>query len=427
MPSAFAGRDSRGLWTYLAILIVAAFAMRCGAVAGLRNIHQFHGRSPAGADAVEFNQIGLNLAAGKGYATTPGYPTAFRSPGFPLFLGAVYSLSYENYPLVYFALILIGVVTCLLTYAAAREVLTENFALLAGLLTAVYLPHVYFSTIFMSEGLFALCVALALWSFLLYLRKRSGWMIAITGLAVGYAALCRPIGLLFVIFLAPALVQAAGWKLAPLLRSLVPFGLAVVAVIFPWTLRNYNLFHHWGLIATNGGSTFYGANNDTTLHDKAYRGGWIATNYLPGRKEIDAQPDEYTHDQMEWKLGKAWVSAHLADLPLTTVYKVAGFWFPDTTSANRKFVLMQLLGYTPFGIAILIGLVLSLVPLQQAAKPAWLALHGILLADLASSVVFYGCARFRDSVTPVLMIYAAFALARAYAWWSGAGEPVTWT
>jgi len=394
--------------TFLAVLFLAALLIRFGAVLGLRDIHKFHSRTAGGTDAVEFNAIALNLAAGRGYASTVGYPTSFRAPGMPFFLSALYRISYQNYELGYLALIAVGALTCLITYFAAREILSENWARAAGILAAVYLPHVYFSTIFLSEVLFAFCVGLGLWLVLVCFRKPSGWLLAGAGLALGYGALARPIGLLLPVFLLPALVRWSEWRALRLIR-IVPLLLAAAAVILPWSLRNYALYHHWVLIATNGGSTFYGANNDITLHDKHYLGSWIATNYLPGRKAIEATPDEYTHDQLEWKLGKQWVASHWIDMPLLTVYKMARFWLPDFSSGNRMFVLMQVVGYTPVGILIVLGLYVSLRR-GKAMTSGWLAVHGILAANLVSTVVFYGSGRFRDSITPVLMIYAAAGL-----------------
>jgi len=395
--------------TYLIILFLLAFVLRFGMLLALRDIHRFHGAHTAGADAVEFNAIALNLAAGRGYAITPGLPTSFRAPGFPLFLAALYRISYQNYELGYLALVMLGALTSLVTYAAAREILTENWARIAGLLAAVYPPHIYFSTIFLSEALFAFCVGLGLWLVLVFLRKRSMWLLPVAGLCLGYAALTRPIGLLIPIFLAPALIRraspdwrrAAGWMLL--------FALGTAAIVLPWTLRNRAVHHHWVLMTTNGGSTFYGANNDITLHGRHFLGSWIATNYLPGRKAIDATPDEYSHDRLEWKLGEDWVAAHPFDLPLLVCYKISRFWLPDWSSPNSKAVLMQMVGYTPIGILILLGLAAS----WRRTMPAWLAVHGVLAATLFSTVIFYGSARFRDAIAPALMIYAAYGLERA--------------
>ena len=406
-------RSRRG---YLIVLFLAAFLLRFGVVIGLRDIHKLHNASAGGVDAIEFNTIGLHLASGQGYTIVPGHPTSFRAPGMPFFLSALYRISYENYELVYLSLIVIGALTCVLTFFLAREVLTEKWAQASGLLASVYLPHAYFSSIFLSEVLFAFCVGLALWFLLRFLRGPSVWWMIGVGLCLGYATLARPIGLILPVFLAPALLRWARPGVGRFVRAFVPIAFAFAMVILPWALRNYEVHHHLVLVATNGGSTFYGANNDVTLHDTRYMGLWIATNYLPHRKEIDATPDEYSHDQLEWTLGKNWVATHAIDLPLTTIYKIARFWLPDWASGNRKFVLMQFAGYTPMGILILLGLVVSLRPICRTGSPAWLAIHGILAANLFASIIFYGTGRFRDSILPVLMIYAALGLAQLAAW-----------
>jgi 4-amino-4-deoxy-L-arabinose transferase-like glycosyltransferase len=383
-------------------LLMLAFLLRFGVVLGLRDIHKFHGPSPAGADAVEFNAIALNLASGNGYAVVPGHPNSFRAPGFPLFLAVLYRISYANYAMVYGALCLIGALTCLLTYEAARQFLTEGVARTAGLLTAVYLPHIYFSTVFLSEIVFAFFVALGLWLFLLHLRTSSLWLLAGAGIAMGYAALSRPIALLFIPLLGLSLLRAwdmSAWRLAQ--RNLV-LATAAIVVLVPWSVRNYQAHHRFVLIATNGGSVFYGANNDTVLHERRHLGSWVSTVFLQDRKIVEAAPDEVSHDQVKWTLGKQWVRAHVADLPLLSCYKLARFWIPDVSSGNPKFVLMQAVGYVPFAILLLLGLSASLLTLRTAFEPAWLAVHAILLANLLSTVIFYGSARFRDSITPAL-------------------------
>jgi 4-amino-4-deoxy-L-arabinose transferase-like glycosyltransferase len=133
--------------------------LRFGAVLALRDVRNFHGAHTAGADAVEFNILTQNLAAGKGYVIHPGQPTAFRAPGFPLVLALLYWFSYSNYPLAYLLFCLLGAATAVVTYYLARELLPESLARISGFLLAVYFGHVYFATIFLSEGLFALCVA----------------------------------------------------------------------------------------------------------------------------------------------------------------------------------------------------------------------------------------------------------------------------
>src|SRR5581483_4163921 len=259
---------------YCIAVFLIALLLRFGVAAALRDTATFHGPGPAGADAVEFNTLALNLASGNGYAIVPGHPTSFRAPGFPLFLAALYAVSYENYRLVYLALCLLGALTCVLTYAVARRLVPEDIARLAGLLAVVYLPHIYFSTVFLSEILFTFCLALALWFFLLSLQRGSAVLLAAAGAMMGAVALCRPVGLLFLPALGIALWRVPGMTLPRLAARAAVLAAGALVLLAPWAVRNYDVHGRLVLIASNGGSTFYGANNDVVLHDRAYLGSW---------------------------------------------------------------------------------------------------------------------------------------------------------
>ena len=396
--------------TFLVALFLFAFCVRFGVVLGLRDVHHMHGPRTAGADAVEYNALALNLDSGKGYVLEPGHPTAFRAPGFPLLLALLFRISYANYLLVYLALCTAGSLTCLVTYALAREFLTEGYARLAGFLAAIYLPSVHSSSVLLTETPYTLLLGIALWLLLVYLRRPSTWLLLLTGAILSYATITRPIAILVPAFWLPALFVAERYRIGRTIQRLIPLVAAMMLFVVPWSVRNYQVFHRPVMIATNGGSTYYGANNDTVLHNFKYVGNWVSTTELPGRNLIDATPDEVSHDHMEWTLGLNWTKSHLKDIPLLTAYKVARFWLPDTTSLNRKFVLMQLYGYSPFGVVILIGLFLSLRRKENPLSAPWLALHGILALNIFMIVVFYGSGRFRDSIAPVMMVYAAMGV-----------------
>src|SRR4051794_13776592 len=272
MDGSRSGATRISVQKYCILLLLLAFVVRCGAVLGLRDIHTSHGRGPAGADAVEFNAIGLHLASGGGYAIQPGHPTSFRSPGFPLFLAVLYRFSYENYALVYLSLCGIGAVTCLLTYLSARLIVAEWTARAAGLLASLYVPHIYFSTIFLSELLFSLCVGGALWLFLMHLKHSAVWLLVGAGALLGYAALTRPVAVLFLPALGLLLTRSRDRTWIRAARHCTVLAFCACLVVAPWALRNYRVHRRVVLFTTNGGSTFYGANNDTVLHNLAYLG-----------------------------------------------------------------------------------------------------------------------------------------------------------
>lgn len=395
---------------FVPLLFCIAFSLRFCAVLALRDVHKFQGARTAGADAVEFNALAQNLAAGKGYVVQPGQPTAFRAPGFPLLVSLLYRFSYSNYLLAYLLFSLLGAAAAVATYYLARELLPESLARISGFLLAVYFGHIYFATIFLSEGLFALCVALGLWAFLIHLRTARLVSLLSAGLLFGYAALTRPIAMLFCPFLVFVLWRSMGRASKVfLLRTTLLCGAWALPVL-PWTVRNFAVFHKLVLITTNGGSTFYGANNDTVLHDRAFVGSWISTTKLPGRALIDAQPDEVSHDQMEWRLGFQWVASHWPQMPLLLCYKLGRFIMPAVESANKTFVLLESITFLPYAFLIFVGVFTCCRTPRKYSSSRWLAIHAFVLANLTSTLIFYGSTRFRDAIAPVLVIYAAIGL-----------------
>jgi hypothetical protein len=125
-------------------------------------------------------------------------------------------------------------------------------------------------------------------------------------------------------------------------------------VVLPWTVRNFAVFNQLVWITTNGGSTFYGANNDIVLHDRAFLGSWVSTTRLPGQSLIDA--DEAVHDRIAWRLGFAWVRSHWSQMPLLFCYKIGRFIMPAVESPNKNFVVLQSITYLPYGLLIFLGM-----------------------------------------------------------------------
>jgi len=125
-------------------------------------------------------------------------------------------------------------------------------------LLAVFPGHVFFSSLVLSETLFTFQVVVVLALVLLTVRKSdAGWLwIVVLGMLVGAAALVRGQGL----FLLPT--AALFWWLftADLMRALkwtAVTALACIAVIIPWTVRNYVTMGSFVFISTNGGSNLY--------------------------------------------------------------------------------------------------------------------------------------------------------------------------
>jgi 4-amino-4-deoxy-L-arabinose transferase-like glycosyltransferase len=342
---------------------------------------------------------------GLGYRLTPDSPpTAFRAPGWPFYLLLLYRVAGESYPVAYVSFCLLGAASCVLTYYLARELLPDWWAWVAAWLAAVYLPHIYWATQFSSENLFIPLLALGLGLYLRAGRGGSLWLLAAAGLVLGYATLVRPFALLLPLV---GVLMLGRWRGGRVLAAGLLYGLPFVAVLAPWTARNYQVFGPVVLLTTNGGSTFYGSNNDKVYGERRSLGYWVSTTELPGRDLIDAQPDEVTHDKMEWRLGLEWVKNNPGKVPLLLVYKFARLWYLPEYGAGLR--ILRVVSYVPFLALFAAGAWRCLRERELWTWP-WLVLHVMLATTVLTALIFSGQPRFRDANAPLLMVYAAAGL-----------------
>jgi 4-amino-4-deoxy-L-arabinose transferase-like glycosyltransferase len=384
-------------------LTLFAFCLRLGTVVLLRDLN-VGPTTTLGNDDADYEWYAWQMAQGNGYVNHHGQPTSFRAPGLPFFLAALYVPFGHSYPAAYLGFCALGALTCLCTFAIARELLDERRARLAGVLAAVYPANVHLAGCFLSENLFLPLFAFGLWLMIRSLKQPSLLRLSGAGLALGAATLTRPFALLLLPLFAAILAwRQLGQRRFQILPHLV-WGMAFLLPIVPWTLRNYHVHGKPVLIATNGGSTFYGSNNDRVVTEWRQFGHWISTTELPHRDLIDAQPDEVSHDQMEWKLGWQWVREHPAAWPRLLLFKTGRlcFWLPDLDDAGKE---VRAVAYLPFLLVLIPGL--WACRRREYWSISWLPLHAAMLATLVTAWIFWGSPRFRDAALPALMVYAA--------------------
>jgi hypothetical protein len=400
---------------YVIALAMLAFLVRLAAVLVLRDIHEGPSGAPSNDD-VQFYRLGQSVAAGEGYCMVPGKPTSFRAPGFPFLLAAVFVTVGDHPPIIYGLNCLLGALSCILAYGMGRELLNEGLARLAGVLGCLYLGHIYFATQYISENLFVPCLAVAVWALIRYLKGGPIILAAGAGLLLGYGTLTRPMAVLL-LALVPLLLAIHDWRGGRWLISCTLYAATFLAVLLPWTYRNYEAHGQFVLVATNGGSTFYGANNERVATETRNLGYWIATNHLPHRDLIDAQPDEFSHDKMEWKLGKDWVQENPGKAALLEVFKFLRLWWlPDFAGGTVQYVLRIVL-YAPYFGLFLAG-AWRVGRSRDFWSLPWLAVHVAMLATVLTALIFFGDPRFRDANMPLLMLYAALGWAALRPWLS---------
>lgn len=207
--------------------------------------------APLRADAGDYFSYAFNLrhhavfSRDKSFAAPGGpdgrvQPDALRAPGYPFFLMAFASDLPTNATIlaVTLAQALLGVLILPLTFVLARQCLNNAWSLLPMLLVAISPQLVNCGVYVLTESLFTFLFIAAATCMAVQLRRSgSHWLVVVSGMLFGAAALTRPTLNYLVPFLVvgmwPALERnrRLGWALA------LAAGFAAVTV--PWALRNF--------------------------------------------------------------------------------------------------------------------------------------------------------------------------------------------
>ncbi|MBB6051595.1 ArnT family glycosyltransferase [Armatimonas rosea] len=393
---------------FIIAFMIVAFLLRISAAVALRNIHLPPDKT-FGADGIEFNLLGLQLIRGHGYAWESGQLTSFRAPGLPFLLAGLYSLVGENYVFSYLTFSLLGMFSCLFIFLTAEILLSKKLAILSALLSAFYFPHIYFSTVFASENLFIFLLSLGILLFTKNLKTESRYGLILSGLILGFSTLTRPFAILLLPAFLLVIVITHKKNVARAIFPAILYALSFTSIVAPWTIRNYLVHGKFVLVATNGGSTFYGGNNTTVATQPKLLGAWVSTTELPYRSMVDATPNEYAHDKMEWKLGIDWIRDHPLSIPVLFISKIIRFFLPDFNSGNKLMLLSNVIFSTPVLILCIIGIVKSLKT-YRLFSTEWLVIHLAMTSTLITAIVFWGDPRFRDGTMIALILYATYGL-----------------
>ena len=168
------------------------------------------------------------------------YPadSAWRTPGYPLFLALIYRLGGGQPFLVVLAQVLLSTLTVFLTYRLGLRLLSRPAALIGTLLLAVSVESITQGFYLLTETLFTTLLAAGLLAWVrAWQEKRLLWT-WVAALLLGLGTLVRPVAVFF-----PALLALA-WFFRPGLAWLrrLSFAALLLAVyllsLLPWLVRN---------------------------------------------------------------------------------------------------------------------------------------------------------------------------------------------
>lgn len=392
-------------WQFAGAVFLLALGARLGYCAA------FH--HEPGSDDAFYHAAAVDLLEGKGYVYMGGEPTAFYPPGNSMRLAAWYAAFGRHYLSGWVMNAALGAVLSLLTWSlCARVFFDAGVARWAAALMALH-PAAVASSAGLGYGVLLSCVlvgALLLAIGVVDTAGRRRWLYVVAlGLLLGAGCLVKPICLLVPALLGVAWLimgcrwQAVAWALA--------CGLVVVAVVAPWTIRNYRVFGTFIAVSTNGGNALYTANNPQS------RGVYMRIEATP--EELDpatGQVDEVRRDRNRRRLAIAWITNHPGDWVAIWPYKLSYLWGSMAGLArghnHGRAVVTASKAILNFSWALL----LAPVAVGTLRRRAWanprVAPLGLLVFYLTGLHLFFesGC-RHAAVALPAIMAFAAAALA----------------
>jgi hypothetical protein len=227
---------------------------------------------------------------------------AYRTPGYPAFIAAVYAVAGQSPRVVGLVQALLGGATSGMLVLLAARFFPLPVSALAGLLHALSPTNLPYVPVLASENL---AVPLLVGSLLCLAaagnadgRRRAGLVLA-SGTLLGLLVLVRPAGSLFIaawaVLAAYSPVVRRRYLLGPLLVLA-----AVAVVLLPWVVRNCRRGIGPVISSATAQNLWIGNN------DMAYTGGWCrgALN-LQGISERD-QISRYQRQTLEWVAEHPW-------------------------------------------------------------------------------------------------------------------------
>jgi 4-amino-4-deoxy-L-arabinose transferase-like glycosyltransferase len=377
------------------------------------------------SDAAYYYERAGELAAGQGYLSPQGVPTAFWPPGFSLALAGVFKLLGSSAAAVGLFNLACAALSAALVLALGRKLGgSELAARLALLLLALYPNNAAYVPLALTEVFYTMLLLAICW----LLVCGRGWLALVgAGLLLGAATLVKAQTLVVVpLILGIAVLRAPSFW--PAVRGAIGkgvlLGLFAALTIAPWTMRNQRVFSETVFVSTNGGVTLLTGNNAHA------NGTYIESD--PVYQALFARRlgmSEMAYDAEAKRLGMEWIKANPGKFVALMPLKFVRLWAPDGEAQwNYEMGVKAYLQFAPaFNAARVLNQLWYYALLALFALAAWkqvrrrwgsdqlfdwwLLPYGIAAYPTAIAVVFSGQSRFHYPAMPFIAISAAWLLA----------------
>jgi 4-amino-4-deoxy-L-arabinose transferase-like glycosyltransferase len=379
--------------------------------------------NPNGGDPLYYHVQANLLASGHGFAEPFTWiqshriiPSAFHPPLFSVALAAGSWLGGTSFLAHKLVSCLIGTATVVIVGLTGHEIGGERAGLIAAGLAVAY-PNLWVvDGIGMPETLYALTIALVVFTGVRSVARRDRGRAAWLGLAIGLAALARGEGILLLPAVALPLARQAVRRgdrcRAAAQRLAVTAGVAV-AVIAPWTARNLATFDRPVPISVNGEEVLATANCDLTWHG-AFLGYWHFNCYQGHPPGDESDRAAHYADQ-----GVTYVLGHLDRAPVVAAARVGRIWDVYRPRQNTQLNAIEgrdhgvsVAGLAAYAVLMPLAIVGAIMLRRRGTSIVIFV--GLAALVTAVAVYSYGATRFRMPAEVAIVLLAGVALDRIF-------------
>ena len=357
-------------------------------------------------------------------------PTAFRPPLYPLLLSFIVQQGEFSRLAVAVFHVLLGALTCWLTFCQGWRLGLGGFAALAGILVAIDPLLINQASLVMTETLATALAAGTLLAIGRFIDRQSTTSAIVTGLCLAACVFCRPTFLIWAGFVVATMLWLTVRRQTRL-SLVICLVASLLATLLPWTLRNYFLLGKPVLATTHGGYTLLLANNESLFEHQADV--WLPDVWEPDRRFLEwndqaiaqamathneqgGQHWEVEYDRLCYQQAIAAIRQQPAAFLKASLLRTVDLWRPvpnrlaENESAKRL-VLRWGTGiwYSALWLFCLIALIG--LRLKMLAHPwCWAIL--LCVATTAVHAVFWSNIRMRAPLIPVVCLLAAYGINR---------------
>lgn len=302
-----------------------------------------------------YHNLAVNLLSGNGYVDTSMKPTAYRPPGYPVFIAIIYFIAGTNLLAVRLVQITISLLTLVAVSGLSDRIWGLWNARCTAFICAIYPFNVYVPGMLLPTALVSLLLVFAVFMILQKPTAFSWFDIIGIGILVGLAILVWPTSGIIILVLAIWL-----WLFGPCswlyrLKVLAGIILVTLTVIGPWFYRNGQKLNTW-TIATNAGRNFWLGNNPAATGSSGngvQLPSSMALELAKASSEVDKQQIYFNH-------ALAFIKDHPGRFCALTLAKALNYWriVPVPSSGYKHYPALSywlsILSFPPIlGLAVL--------------------------------------------------------------------------